>query len=239
MKFGRVIIVILLLAFSFGVYVEIVNRNTRNMTFRQKVLKAIYPIFTGSNRLFGKNSKMLRNHGDTKPPVSIYDISIQLNNGSKLALKELRGKKLLIVNTASDCGFTGQYTELQKLYTQQKHNLVIIGFPANDFKQQEKKSDEEIESFCTHNFGVSFPLAAKSVVIKSSQQNELYKWLTDKAKNGWNEQQPTWNFAKYLVNEDGKLIAYYDPAISPLAEEILQTLQNPSNGRAGTTAPKL
>ena len=225
-KQRRAIVVILLLTLSFGVYVEIVNRNTRNMTFRQKVLKAIYPFFTGSNRLFGKNNRISRNNGNAKPPISIYDISIRLNNGSNLALKELKGKKLLFVNTASDCGFTGQYTELQKLYTREKDKLVIIGFPANDFKEQEKKSDQEIESFCTLNFGVSFPLASKSVVVKSNQQNELYQWLTDKRKNGWNDQQPSWNFAKYLVSEEGILTAYFDPAVSPLDDEILKTLKN-------------
>lgn len=196
------------------------------MTFRQKVLKAIYPLFTGSNKLFGKNIRIARNNGNTKPPVSIYDISIQLNNGSRLSLRDFRGKKLLIVNTASDCGFTGQYTELQKLHTLERDQVVVIGFPANDFKEQEKKSDQEIESFCTLNFGVSFPLAAKSVVIKSPQQNELYQWLTDKRRNGWNDQQPSWNFAKYIVNEDGVLTAYFDPAISPLDDEILNTLKN-------------
>lgn len=196
------------------------------MTFRQKVLKAIYPVFAGYNRLFGKNSKIKRNSSRGTPPTSIYDLSIQLNNGSRLLLKELKGKKLLIVNTASDCGFTGQYTELQKLYTQNKDELIIIGFPANDFREQEKKSDEEIENFCTYNFGVSFPLAAKSVVVKSPQQNELYRWLTDKSKNGWNDKQPSWNFAKYLVNEDGVLVAYFDPAVSPLDDEILKTVNN-------------
>lgn len=222
----RVIVVILLLTVSFTVFVEIVNRNARNMTFKQKVLKAIYPLVTGSSRLFGKNIGVSRNSENTKPRLSIYDISIRLNNGRELALRELKGKKLLIVNTASDCGFTGQYTELQKLYTREKDHLVVIAFPANDFREQEKKSDQEIESFCTLNFGISFPLAAKSVVVKSSGQNELYQWLTDKQKNGWNDRQPSWNFAKYIVNEQGVLTAYFDPAISPLDNEILNTLKN-------------
>ena len=132
----------------------------------------------------------------------------------------------MFVNTASDCGYTGQYMELQKLYQQHKAKLVVIGFPANDFKQQERHSDKEIKEFCTFNYGVSFPLAAKSVVSGSANQNEVYQWLTDKHKNGWNNQQPSWNFAKYIVNENGVLTGYFDPAISPLSDEVLKYIQN-------------
>ena len=176
-------IVILLLAASFMVYVEVVNRNSKNMTGRQKVMKAIYPIFTSINRLFGKNTRIITNNSNVLPLRSIYDLSIQLNDGGRLSLQDLKGKKILFVNTASDCGYTGQYMELQKLYQQHKAKLVVIGFPANDFKQQERHSDKEIKEFCTFNYGVSFPLAAKSVVSGSANQNEVYQWLTDKNKN--------------------------------------------------------
>ena len=186
LQLKRVGIVILLLAASFMVYVEVVNRNTRNMTVRQKVLKAIYPVFTGVSRLLGKNSRVITNNTSAQPLESIYNLSIRLNDGSQLFLNDLRGKKILFVNTASDCGYTGQYVELQKLYQQHKQTLVVIGFPANDFKQQEQHSDREIENFCTYNYGVSFPLAAKSVVVKGPNQNDVYQWLTDKNKNGWN-----------------------------------------------------
>lgn len=222
----RPVIVILLIAASFAIYVEVVNRNTRNMTVRQKVLKAIYPVFSGVNRLFGKNSRVITNKTNARPLESIYDLSIQLNDGSRLSLNDLRGKKILFVNTASDCGYTGQYVELQKLHQEYKETLVVIGFPANDFKQQEQSSDREIEEFCTYNYGVSFPLAAKSVVIKSPKQNEVYQWLTDKNKNGWNIQQPSWNFAKYIVNEQGVLTGYWDPAVSPLSAELLKFAGN-------------
>ena len=101
---------------------------------------------------------------------------------------------------------------------------MVIGFPANDFHGQEPKGDEEIEKFCTINFGVSFPLASKSVVVKSPQQNDVFKWLTDKGKNGWNDQQPSWNFSKFVVDEEGVLTNYFDPAISPLSDEVVESL---------------
>lgn len=225
-KLKRFGIVILLLAASFVVYVEVVNRNTKNMTGRQKVMKAIYPIFTALNRLFGKNMKVITNTSNALPLQSIYDLSIRLNDGSRLSLKDLKGKKILFVNTASDCGYTGQYVELQKLYQQHKEKLVVIGFPANDFKQQERRSDKEIEEFCSINYGVSFPLAAKSVVISSANQNEVYQWLSHKNKNGWNNRKPSWNFSKYIVNENGVLTSYFDPAVSPLSNELLEYVQN-------------
>ncbi len=224
LKLKRVVIVILLLAASFWIYVEVVNRNAKDMTVKQKVLKAVYPLFTGLNRLFGKNTQVVKNKNHIQPKQSIYDLSIQLNDGSKLSLENLKGKKILLVNTASDCGYTGQYVELQKLYQQHKEELVVIGFPANDFHGQEQRSDDEIEKFCTLNFGVSFPLAAKSVVVKSPQQNEVFQWLTDKSKNGWNDQQPSWNFSKYIVDEQGILTDYFDPAISPMSHEVLESI---------------
>ena len=103
--------------------------------------------------------------------------------------------------------------------------LVIIGFPANDFKEQEKSSDEEIEQFCKLNFGVSFPLMKKSSVKKNDLQNEVFRWLSDPARNGWNRRGPVWNFSKYLVNEEGKLINYFGPAISPMDKTVMKAIE--------------
>ena len=138
--------------------------------------------------------------------------------------EKFRGKKVLLVNTASDCGYTGQYDELEKLYKQFQNKLVILGFPANDFKEQEKGTDEEIAQFCKINYGVTFPLIKKSSVIRGTEQNEVFQWLSDKSKNGWNDQQPTWNFAKYLVNENGVLTNYFAPSLSPLDETIVNAI---------------
>lgn len=129
------------------------------------------------------------------------------------------------MNTASNCGYTNQYEDLQKLYQQFNDQLQIIAFPANDFKEQEKGNDTDIAQFCQVNFGVTFPLAKKSVVIPSGDQNNIFQWLTDKSKNGWNEKSPSWNFSKYLVNEQGTLTHYFDPSVSPLSEDVIKAVK--------------
>lgn len=217
-------IIFALLLAAFAIYVEIVNINSRNMTYRQKVLKAVYPVFMWWTKLTGKNSKKLSNP-KTAPPVSFYSLKGVLNNGDTLDFASLKGKKVLLVNTASDCGYTDQYNDLQKLYEEHAGKLVVIGFPANDFKEQEKGNDEEIAQFCKLNYGISFPLMKKSVVIKSGEQNPIYKWLTDAKQNGWNEEQPSWNFSKYLISEDGVLLNYFGPSVSPTSSTITDTLK--------------
>jgi len=194
------------------------------MTGRQRVLKMVYPLWIAFTKLLGKNTNVLANAKSIRPAQSIYDLSVSLNNGKSLPLQTYKGKKLLLVNTASNCGYTNQYEDLQKLYQQFNDQLEIIAFPANDFKEQEKGSDNDIAQFCQVNFGVTFPLAKKSVVIKSGDQNNIFKWLTDKSKNGWNEQPPVWNFSKYLVNEQGSLTHYFDPSVSPLSEDVIKAI---------------
>lgn len=194
------------------------------MNTRQRIMKTLYPVIMGVSKLLGKNSKAMNNENTTMPVKQVYDLSVPLNNGQELPLSSLAGKKLLIVNTASNCGYTNQYEELQELYKRYQNKLVIIGFPANDFKEQEKGTDEEIAQFCQVNYGVTFPLAKKSVVVKSAEQNPVYNWLTHAAKNGWNDQAPTWNFSKYLLNEQGILTNYFDPGVSPLSPEVIQAV---------------
>ncbi|MDF2190767.1 glutathione peroxidase [Paraflavitalea sp. CAU 1676] len=166
----------------------------------------------------------MHNEFGTSAPQSVYDLSVTLNSGNALPLSNFRGRKILLVNTASDCGYTNQYADLQKLHEQFGDKLVIIGFPANDFQEQEKGSDEEIASFCQVNFGVNFPLAKKSIVVKGADQNPVFAWLTHKTQNGWNEQAPSWNFSKYLVNERGILTHYFDPSISPLSSVVTSAI---------------
>jgi len=223
-KLKNIFVVIAMLALAFWGYVMIVNRNTNNMTGRQKILKTVYPLLAWANKFSHKNSHTIA-HEAIAAPVSLYSLKVILNDGTTLDMASLKGKKILLVNTASDCGYTSQYEQLQKLYSQYTNTLVIIGFPANDFKEQEKGSDEEIASFCKKNFGVSFPLAQKSIVIKTPGQNTIFQWLTDAAKNGWNNQAPTWNFCKYLVNEEGALIDYFGPAVEPTSEEIVKAIK--------------
>lgn len=219
----KVLLLLGMLILIFVAYVEIVNLNSVNMTYRQKVLKAVYPVFMWWNKITGKKNDKLENE-KTVPPVSFYSLKTTLNNGSVLNFSDYKGKKVLIVNTASDCGYTDQYEDLQKLF--ETKNLAVIGFPANDFKQQEKGTDEEIASFCKLNYGVNFPLAKKSVVVKSAEQNEVFRWLTDAKLNGWNEKQPAWNFSKYLVDEKGVLTHYFGSAVSPMSDELLDAIGN-------------
>ena len=221
-KLKRALIVLFVFIIVFALYVEIANRNSKNMTYRQKVLKAAYPVLMWVTKLAGKNSKELS--GTKQPPISFYSLKAILNNGDTLDFANLKGKKIMLVNTASDCGYTNQLNDLQKLSEQYSEKLVIIGFPANDFKEQEKGTDEEIAKFCKVNYGVSFPLVQKSIVIKSSQQNPVYQWLTDSTKNGWNDQSPSWNFTKYIVNEGGVLTNYFGPSVSPLSKDVTKAI---------------
>ncbi|MEY3178301.1 MAG: hypothetical protein RL675_581 [Bacteroidota bacterium] len=212
---------------SVLVYACTTTKSQKNMSTRQNVLKSFYPVLTSVTRFFGVNSKVVLPKTVSDPVTSVYAIPFELINGDTADLSAYRGKKIVVVNTASDCGYTGQYEELQKLYAQRKDDIVIIGFPANDFKQQEKGSNEEIASFCKKNYGVDFPLAMKTTVIKSADQHPIFKWLSDQKQNGWNEQAPSWNFSKYIIDEQGKLIGYFDPGVSPLGNDFINVLNTP------------
>lgn len=219
----KVLIIILVLSVSFWAYVEIVNRNSINMTTRQKFLKAVYPVwmwFAGKKDL---NTKNLSNQ-KAVPAVSFYSLRDTAIDGTAFDFEKLKGKKVMLVNTASDCGYTGQYDDLQKLSELYKDKLIVIGFPANDFKEQEKGTDEEIATFCKRNFGVSFPLMKKSSVIKGAGQSKVFQWLTDPAQNGWNNEQPSWNFCKFIVDEEGRLTHFFGSTIEPLGKEVKAAL---------------
>lgn len=187
----------------------------KNMTFKQNVLRWIYPVISFGSRLTKTNAESIVKDKVVEPPVSVFTIPVVMNDGSTITLDQFKGKKILIVNTASDCGYTGQYDGLQKLHERLKDKLVIIGFPANNFKEQEKGTDADIAAFCKKNYGVDFLLAQKSDVIKGNSQNPLFQWLTDPAKNGWNNKQPGWNFSKYLLTENGELKGYFASAVEP------------------------
>lgn len=223
-RLKRFLVVLLILIAAFFIYVEIANRNSKHMTYRQKVLKAVYPALMWWTKIRGKNRLKLSNE-DRQPPVSFYSLRMTGNNGADVDFSQFRGKKVMLVNTASDCGYTDQYNELQKLYDANKDKLVILGFPANDFKEQEKGSDEQIAQFCKLNYGVTFPLMKKSQVISGAEQNPVFQWLTDPAKNGWNRRQPSWNFCKYLVDENGVLIRFFASSVSPLSSDITDLIK--------------
>lgn len=197
----------------------------KNMTFRQSILKAIYPLIMLPGKLFGSAKAIQKNTANKLPALSIYDLELELNNGTKIRMDHFKGKKILLVNTASDCGYTGQYEALEQLHKQYGSKLVVIGFPANDFKDQEKKDDAAIAEFCKVNYGVSFLLAKKSSVIKSAVQNPLFAWLSHAEQNGWCNQQPVWNFSKYLVNETGVLTHFFAQTVSPLDATLIDQIQ--------------
>jgi glutathione peroxidase len=194
------------------------------MNIKQKILKAFYPVLMWAGKKTGVRATVLFNTQQVLPSSPFYNMHVILNNNTRLPFETLKGKKVLLVNTASDCGYTNQYEHLQKLHEQYKDKLVIVGFPANDFKEQEKGSDDEIASFCKVNFGVTFPLSKKTSVIKSAQQHPVFAWLSAAGLNGWNNQQPSWNFFKYLVNEQGMLTHYFDPSIDPLSEQVVSAI---------------
>jgi glutathione peroxidase len=202
--------------------------SSATMSGRQRFLKSFYPVWMWLGKLGGVNNTKLSNKKVT-PPVSFYSLKSTLNDGAEFDFATLKGKKVLLVNTASDCGYTGQYEDLQKLYSENKDQLVIIGYPANDFKEQEKGTDEQIARFCKLNYGVTFPLMQKSVVIKGKDQNDVFKWLTDPSENGWNSKPPSWNFSKYLVDENGSLINYFGPSVSPSGKVIERAVKKKSS----------
>lgn len=157
-------------------------------------------------------------------PTSVYEFKVPGLDGKTIDLASFKGKKILIVNTASKCGFTPQYADLEKLYTQYQSKLVIIGFPANDFGQQEPGTSQEITEFCTKNYGVTFPMAEKSDVV-GDNISPLFKYLTDEAhKLGVADPVVKWNFTKFLVDENGKLIAVFPSKVKPTDDQITKYL---------------
>lgn len=156
--------------------------------------------------------------------AAFYDFKVQGLDGNQIDFSKFKGKKVLVVNTASKCGYTPQYADLQKLYDQYQNKLVIVGFPANNFGQQEPGTNEEIGAFCKKNYGVTFPMAEK-VSVTGSDVHPLFKYLTDEAhKLGTKDPVVGWNFTKFLVDENGKLIAVFPSKVSPTSEEVTKYL---------------
>jgi glutathione peroxidase len=156
--------------------------------------------------------------------TSVYDFKVPGLDGKTIDLSRFKGKKLLIVNTASKCGYTPQYSDLEKLYEQYKDKLVIVGFPANNFHQQEPGTNAEISEFCKKNYGVTFPMAEKVDVV-GENTHPLFKYLTEEAKKmGVADPVIGWNFTKFLIDENGKLIAVFPSKIKPMDEQITKYL---------------
>lgn len=155
-------------------------------------------------------------------PATVYDFTVKSIDGKDVKLSQFKGKKLLIVNTASKCGYTPQYKELEELSKKYAGKVTVLGFPSDSFKQ-ELSSDAEVASFCEKNYGVTFPLFS-TVAVKGDEAAPLYKFLADKTKNGTVSDAPNWNFCKYLVDEQGHVVAFYPSKVKPMSEELVAAI---------------
>ena len=164
------------------------------------------------------------NVDNLKPKKSFYDLEAKDINGNTISMSIFKNKKVLIVNVASNCGYTSQYKNLQTLYEEYKDSLYILAFPSNDFLNQEPGSNEEIRIFCEINFGIRFDIFEK-ISVKGKHTHPIYKWLSNEYYNGWNTQSPEWNFSKYLINENGLLLGFWGPSIDPLSNQITDELK--------------
>ncbi len=171
-----------------------------------------------------KTKPELANMANTSTQTSFYDFKLKsLDGNEEIDFAKYKGKKVLLVNVASKCGYTPQYTKLQALHEKHGDKIVVLGFPANNFGGQEPGTATQIAEFCEKNYGVTFQMFEK-ISVKGQDQHPLYQWLSQKDKNGWNEQAPSWNFCKYFVNENGELVKFFASGIDPMGEEILSLL---------------
>jgi glutathione peroxidase len=159
-----------------------------------------------------------------KSTTTIYDFKLKSLDGDLIDFSKYKGKKLVILNVASKCGYTKQYADWQKFYDANKDKVEILGFPANNFMGQEPGTNKDIKEFCTKNYGVTFQMFEK-ISVKGDDKAPLYKWLTEKAQNGWNETEPSWNFCKYVINEKGELVKFFASGIKPTDEGFIATIK--------------
>ncbi|MCB2411192.1 glutathione peroxidase [Hymenobacter lucidus] len=160
---------------------------------------------------------------ETTARGSVYDFSVQTIDGKQVQLSQFKGKKLLLVNVASECGYTPQYKELEELHKKHGDRVVVLGFPANNFGGQEPGTNEQIATFCEKNYGVTFPMFAK-ISVKGDDTAPLYQFLADKARNGIVGEAPDWNFCKYLVDEQGHVVGFYKSKVKPMSDELVAAI---------------
>lgn len=186
---------------------------------------------TGQDKLNQKKqqTEITENYRNMEGKKRLHDFTVKDIDGNDFSLASLKGKKVLVVNVASKCGLTPQYAQLQELYDKYRHfNFVVIGFPANNFMGQEPGTNVEIKEFCTANYGVTFPMMEK-ISVKGEDQAPLYRWLTKKSENGSIDQEVTWNFQKFLVDEEGYLVDVVMPKESPMSEKIVKWITGGGN----------
>ena len=184
-------------------------------TFASTVISGVFSM------AFSKN--LIEHEGVLSGSKSFYDLTINDISGEEINLERFKGKKVMIVNVASRCGYTSQYKDLQLLYEKNKDKLEIIAVPCNDYGSQESGSNSEIKNFCETNYCVSFTMCSKQK-IKSSPMSDLYRWLSDPKQNGWNSSLPSRNFCKYIINENGQLTHFLRSGVSPTGKEISEII---------------
>ncbi len=168
------------------------------------------------------NQLLMINTMETPSAASgVFNIPVKTIDGVSTNLEAYKGKKIIILNVASECGYTPQYAKWQAFYEANKDKAVVLGFPANNFGGQEPGTNADVKTFCTKNYGVTFPMFEK-VSVKGTDKSALYQWLTDPKQNGWNSQEPSWNFCKYLVNEKGELTEFFASAVEPSSDQFMK-----------------
>lgn len=183
------------------------------MLIASKYGDIVYALFRRLGRKkFSSNSSL-------EPLVPLYHIPLVTIKGEVITLEKYRGKRILIVNVASECGYTPQYAQLQELHDNSGNDIAVLGFPCNQFGSQEPGNEEQIIAFCSRAYGVTFPMFSK-VLVSGPEQHPLFRWLSDPSMNGWNNVAPDWNFCKYVIDEKGKLLHYLSPSIKPFDERI-------------------
>ena len=193
-----------------------------NYYFQFITLSTLIGFLTGP---FVKNTAISKPLSSDTGTQTLYDFKIKsLTDESIIDLSTYRGKKVIILNVASECGYTPQYANWQKFHQENGDKVIVLGFPSNDFGAQEPGDNKQIASFCQKNYGVTFQLFDK-ITVKGENKHPLYKWLSTKELNGWNEKEPSWNFCKYVVNEKGELTHYFGSKVLPTDEVFLAAIK--------------
>src|SRR5690606_12337578 len=192
-------------------------------------MKTLLILFAAIALACNTNSQSTReevvNIEDMLMEKSFYDFKMKDIDGNEVDFNQYRGKKVLVVNVASKCGYTPQYAELQELNEKYGNQIAILGFPTNNFGGQEPGTNEDIKQFCTENYGVTFQMFDK-VSVKGVDTHTLYRWLSDKDLNGWNDKEPSWNFCKYFIDENGPLKKFFPSSVKPMDEEIISLIRS-------------
>lgn len=174
--------------------------------------------------VFGSHQCIIRPPNANKSSSSFYDLKSRTINGESFDFSKLNGKKVLIVNTASNCAYTDQYSLLENFHRMYENSLIVLGFPCNDFFGQEPESETKIQEFCSLQYDVSFPLFEKVTTV-GAQKSPVFNWLSSKADNGWNDRSPRWNFCKYLIDEKGELLLYATSGILPTHKDLISLVE--------------